>query len=255
MLILLQERARELGIDLSLKPNSTASRSYRKDYDLVVATDGINSRVRNEYADVFRPDIDMRECKFVWLGTHQKFDDAFTFIFEKTRHGWVWAHAYQFDDRHGDLHRRDAAGHLGAFRFEDMSKEEAVETCRKIFEPHLGGHALISTPHLRGSAVWMKFPRVLCEKWHHENVVLMGDAAATGHFSIGSGTRLAFDSAIALATTCIPSRHGRPPSTAIRMSAGSRCCGCSLRRATALNGSNRSSATSTSTRCSSTIRC
>ncbi|HHX89265.1 MAG TPA: bifunctional salicylyl-CoA 5-hydroxylase/oxidoreductase, partial [Paracoccus sp.] len=84
--------------------------------------------------------------------------------------------------------------------FEHMSKEETVETCRKIFEAHLGGHDLMSNAdHLRGSAVWMQFPRVICEKWYHENVVLMGDAAATGHFSIGSGSRLAFDSAIALA--------------------------------------------------------
>jgi anthraniloyl-CoA monooxygenase len=73
-------------------------RDYRKDYDLVVAADGINSRTRTMFEDVFKPDIDVRKCKFVWLGTHQKFDDAFTFIFEKTEHGWVWAHAYQFDD-------------------------------------------------------------------------------------------------------------------------------------------------------------
>ena len=84
--------------------------------------------------------------------------------------------------------------------FPDMTKEETVETCRRIFERHLGGHDLMSNAaHLRGSAVWMQFPRVICENWYHENVVLMGDAAATGHFSIGSGTRLAFDSAIALA--------------------------------------------------------
>jgi anthraniloyl-CoA monooxygenase len=81
-----------------------------------------------------------------------------------------------------------------------MEKEEIVATCERIFERHLGGHALMSNAsHLRGSAVWMQFPRVICERWHHENVVLMGDAAATGHFSIGSGTRLAIDSAIALA--------------------------------------------------------
>jgi 2-polyprenyl-6-methoxyphenol hydroxylase-like FAD-dependent oxidoreductase len=140
--------------------------------------------------------------------------------------------------------------------FEDMSKEEAVETCRKIFEPHLGGHELISNAaHLRGSAVWMNFPRVICEKWHHENVVLMGDAAATGHFSIGSGTRLAFDSAISLATYLHSEPTMEPPSPAIRRSAGSRCCACNRRRATALNGSNRWSVTSISTRCSSTIPC
>jgi anthraniloyl-CoA monooxygenase len=201
MLILLQDRARELGVDLRFETEFDSIESYRKDYDLVVACDGINSRVRTEYADVFRPDIDMRECKFVWLGTHQKFDDAFTFIFEKTEHGWVWAHVYQFDDNTATFIVECQQGTWDRWGFADMSKEETVETCRRIFEAHLGGHDLMSNAaHLRGSAVWMNFPRVICEKWHHENVVLMGDAAATGHFSIGSGSRLAFDSAISLAS-------------------------------------------------------
>ncbi|MET4129250.1 bifunctional salicylyl-CoA 5-hydroxylase/oxidoreductase [Roseovarius sp. MBR-6] len=201
MLILLQDRARELGVELRFETEFASAESYRQDYDLVVACDGINSRVRNEYADIFRPDIDMRECKFVWLGTHQKFDDAFTFIFEKTEHGWVWAHVYQFDDNTATFIVECQQGTWDRWGFEAMSKEETVETCRRIFEAHLGGHELMSNAaHLRGSAVWMNFPRVICEKWHHENVVLMGDAAATGHFSIGSGSRLAFDSAISLAS-------------------------------------------------------
>ncbi len=200
MLILLQERARELGIDLRFETEFGSAEDYRKDYDLVVATDGINSRVRNEYVDVFKPDIDTRLCKFVWLGTHQKFDDAFTFIFEKTEHGWMWAHVYQFDADTATFIVECSQATWDAWGFEDMSKEETVETCRQVFERHLDGHKLMSNAaHLRGSAVWMNFPRVICETWYHENVVLMGDAAATAHFSIGSGSRLAFDSAIALA--------------------------------------------------------
>ena len=97
MLIILQERARELGVHLQFETEFKTAEEYRRDYDLVVASDGLNSVVRNEYIDVFKPDIDTRLCKFVWLGTHQKFDDAFTFIFEKTEHGWLWAHVYQFD--------------------------------------------------------------------------------------------------------------------------------------------------------------
>ena len=97
MLILLQARARELGVEMRFETEFDSAESYRRDYDLVVASDGINSRVRQEYAEVFRPDIDTRLCKFIWLGTHQKFDDAFTFIFERTQHGWMWAHVYQFD--------------------------------------------------------------------------------------------------------------------------------------------------------------
>jgi anthraniloyl-CoA monooxygenase len=200
MLVLLQARARELGVEMQFETEFRSAEDYRRDYDLVVASDGINSLVRCEYADVFKPDIDQRLVKFIWLGTHQKFDDAFTFIFEKTEWGWFWAHVYQFDDNTATFivdcmpETWDRAG------FERMTKEETVETCRKIFERHLGGHELISNAaHLRGSAVWMQFPRVLCERWHNGNVVLMGDAAATGHYSIGSGSRLAFDSAIALA--------------------------------------------------------
>lgn len=200
MLILLQARARELGVDMRFETEFKSAEEYRKEYDLVVATDGINSLVRKEYADVFQPDIDVRKCKFVWLGTHAKFDDAFTFIFEKTEHGWVWAHVYQFDDNTATFIVETLPETWDRWGFETMSKEETVETCRKIFEKHLGGHELMSNAaHLRGSAVWMQFPRVICGHWYHENVVLMGDAAATGHFSIGSGSRLAFDSAIALA--------------------------------------------------------
>lgn len=200
LLLLLQERARELGVELRFRTETTSAEPFRRDYDLVVGCDGINSVVRREYAEHFRPDIDLRLCKFIWLGTHQKFDDAFTFIFEETEHGWVWAHAYQFD--------RDTATFIVECRpetwerwgFAGMEKEEIIATCERIFARHLGGHRLMSNAnHLRGSAVWMQFPRVICEKWYHGNVVLMGDAAATGHFSIGSGTRLAFDSAIALA--------------------------------------------------------
>jgi anthraniloyl-CoA monooxygenase len=200
MLVILQARARELGVDLRFETEFKSAEDYRRDYDLVVATDGINSLVRREYADVFQPDVDVRKCKFVWLGTHAKFDDAFTFIFEKTAHGWVWAHVYQFDKDTATFIVECLPETWDRWGFEAMSKEETIAVCERIFAKHLNGHSLMSNAaHLRGSAVWMQFPRVICGKWYHENVVLMGDAAATGHFSIGSGSRLAFDSAIALA--------------------------------------------------------
>ncbi len=200
MLILLQERARELGVDLQFETRFNSSDAYRKEFDIVVAADGINSVVRREYESRFRPDIDTRLCKFIWLGTHQKFNDAFTFIFEKSDHGWIWAHVYQFDKDTATVIIECRQETWDAWGFEAMSKEETIRTCERIFANHLGGHHLMSNAdHLRGSSVWMNFPRVICENWHHENIVLMGDAAATGHFSIGSGTRLAFDSAIALA--------------------------------------------------------
>ncbi|AXT34677.1 bifunctional salicylyl-CoA 5-hydroxylase/oxidoreductase [Phaeobacter sp. LSS9] len=200
MLVILQERARELGIDLQFETEVGPAASYQADYDLVVACDGLNSRVRSEFADQFKPNVDVRPCKFIWLGTKQKFDDAFTFIFEKTQHGWMWIHAYQFDAETATVIVECSAQTWENWGFEAMSKDEILRTCEEIFADHLDGHSLISNAdHLRGSAVWINFPRVLCETWHHENVVLLGDASATAHFSIGSGTRLAFDSAIALA--------------------------------------------------------
>ena len=200
LLIILQARARELGVELRFETEFKTAEEYRAEYDLVVAADGLNSLVRREYGSAFQPDIDTRKCKFVWLGSHARFDDAFTFIFEKTAHGWVWAHVYQFDKDTATFIVECLPKTWDAWGFEAMSKEETVETCRKIFAAYLGGHGLMSNAaHLRGAAVWMQFPRVICETWYHENLVLMGDAAATGHFSIGSGTRLALDSAIALA--------------------------------------------------------
>ncbi|WP_282052527.1 bifunctional salicylyl-CoA 5-hydroxylase/oxidoreductase [Phaeobacter inhibens] len=200
MLVILQERARELGVDLQFETEVGPAASYQAEYDLVVACDGLNSRVRSEFAEHFKPNVDVRPCKFIWLGTKQKFDDAFTFIFEKTQHGWMWIHAYQFDADTATVIVECSAQTWENWGFEAMSKDEILRTCEEIFADHLGGHALISNAdHLRGSAVWINFPRVLCETWHHENVVLLGDASATAHFSIGSGTRLAFDSAIALA--------------------------------------------------------
>ena len=200
LLILLQQRARELGVEMLFETEFKSAEHYRKDYDLVVASDGINSLVRREFADVFKPEIDTRLCKFIWLGTHQKFAGAFTFIFEQTEHGWMWAHVYQFDDNTATFIVECLPETWSKAGFQDMSKEETVATCERIFAKHLDNHNLISNAaHLRGSAVWMQFPRIICQRWYHENVVLMGDSAATSHFSIGSGTRLAFDSAIALA--------------------------------------------------------
>ncbi|MBW7946865.1 MAG: FAD-dependent monooxygenase, partial [Sphingomonadaceae bacterium] len=199
LLLLLQARALELGVEIRFETEAEPTRHYMEKYDLVVAADGLNSRTRTEFADHFQPNIDVRKCKFVWLGTHQKFDDAFTFIFEKTEHGWVWAHAYQFDADTATFIVECTEDTWAAFGFGEMTKEESIATCERIFARHLGGHPLMSNAaHIRGSA-WINFPRVLCERWSYENVALLGDAAATAHFSIGSGSKLAMESAVALA--------------------------------------------------------
>jgi anthraniloyl-CoA monooxygenase len=199
LLILLQERARELDINLEFQTDIADPRPFMESHDLVIAADGLNSRSRAAFADHFEPDIDTRKCKFVWLGTHQKFDDAFTFIFEKTEHGWVWAHAYQFDPDTATFIVECSQDTWDRFGFGSMSQQESITVCETIFEKHLGGHALMTNAnHIRGSA-WINFPRVLCERWSYQNLALMGDAAASAHFSIGSGTKLALESAIAMA--------------------------------------------------------
>ncbi|MEL6125693.1 MAG: bifunctional salicylyl-CoA 5-hydroxylase/oxidoreductase [Pseudomonadota bacterium] len=199
LLILLQERARQLGVDLQFETEIESAEAYRADYDVVIAADGLNSRTRMLYADTMKPDVDERLCQFVWLGTHQTFADAFTFIFEETRHGWVWAHAYQFDADTATFIVECAQDTFDAWGFGEMSQAESIAVCEEIFKDHLDGHPLMTNAHhIRGSA-WLRFPRVLCQKWSHGNVVLLGDAAATAHFSIGSGTKLALESAVALA--------------------------------------------------------
>ena len=199
LLLLLQERARELNVDLRFETEVGSASHYSEDYDIVVACDGLNSRSRHEFADVFKPDIDARLCQFVWLGTHQRFNDAFTFIFEETDKGWVWAHAYQFDDKTATFIVECSQRTFDAFGFGDMSQQESIAVCESIFKEHLGSHSLMTNAsHIRGSA-WIRFPRVLCEQWSHKNIVLLGDASATAHFSIGSGTKLALESAASLA--------------------------------------------------------
>jgi len=199
LLLDLQVRAGELGVKLQFQTEAADATEYMDQYDLVVAADGLNSKTRTALAEHFRPEIDIRKCHFVWYGTHQKFDDAFTFIFRETDKGWIWAHAYQFDKDTATFIVECAPDTYAAHGFAEMSKEESIRVCEEIFADDLGGHRLMSNAnHIRGSA-WLNFPRVICEKWHHENVVLLGDASATAHFSIGSGSKLGFESAVALA--------------------------------------------------------
>jgi anthraniloyl-CoA monooxygenase len=200
LLNLLQQRAVALGVTLHFEKEVETVAELARTHDLVVAADGLNSKIRSEFAQHFRPNFDLRKCKFVWLGTHQKFDDAFTFIFEETEHGWVWAHTYQFDADTATFIVECSETTWAKLGFGAMSKEASIATCERIFGRYLGGHRLMSNARHLGGAGWSNFPRVLCETWSYHNIVLMGDAAATAHFSIGSGTKLAMESAISLAT-------------------------------------------------------
>lgn len=198
LLNILQDRARALGIDLQFGVEADPEAPQFEAFDLLIASDGINSRMREAHAAEFGVEIDTRRNKFVWLGTHQRFD-AFTFIFKKTEHGWVWAHAYQFDRDTATFIVECSPETFARFGFGELGQRETCRICGEIFADWLGGNALMSNAgHLRGSA-WLNFRRIDCRSWHSKNVVLLGDAAHTAHFSIGSGTKLAFEDAIMLA--------------------------------------------------------
>lgn len=201
LLQLLHERARELGVGLHFESEFTVDDLNTRfaDADVIVASDGLNSKVRNSDHETFQCSIDVRPNKFVWLGTKQTFRDAFTFIFEETEHGWIWAHAYQFDQDTSTFIVETTPEVYDALGFDNMSHQESAETCRKIFEKYLDGHELLTnSAHIRGSA-WINFPHVLCENWvKDDRIVLIGDAAHTAHFSIGSGTKLGLEDAISL---------------------------------------------------------
>ncbi len=163
----------------------------------MVAADGVNSRTRKRHAAVFEPDIDARECRFIWLGTTKPFP-AFTFAFEETEHGWFQIHAYQFSTSLSTVIVETREETWRAHGLDAANHEQSIAFCEELFAKYLDGHRLMSNAaHLRGSA-WLNFQRVLCKRWHHGNRVLIGDAAHTAHFSIGSGTKLAMEDAIAL---------------------------------------------------------
>jgi len=188
-----------------------ASDEQFPDADLIVASDGLNSRIRNLHAATYQPDIDLRRCRFVWLGTRKRFE-AFTFAFEETEHGWFQAHAYRFDEDTSTFIVETPEEVWQKSGLDRMDKEASIAFCERLFARYLDGHRLMSNAvHLRGSAQWIRFPRVVCGRWVHDNgrapVVLMGDAAHTAHFSIGSGTKLALEDAIELAR-CVGRRRG-----------------------------------------------
>ncbi|WP_426042453.1 bifunctional salicylyl-CoA 5-hydroxylase/oxidoreductase [Brevundimonas sp. TWP2-3-4b1] len=196
LLTILQDRARSLGVDLRFQSEVADVRAL--DADVIIAADGLNSRVRNETLEVFGVDVDVRPNKYIWLGTTQAFD-AFTFAFVQTPHGWIWAHAYQFEPGASTFIVECSGATWRGLGFDGMGQDQTCRTAEALFAGWLGGHALMSNArHLRGSA-WLNFSRVACANWRDGKVVLLGDAAHTAHFSIGSGTKLAFEDAIRLA--------------------------------------------------------
>jgi anthraniloyl-CoA monooxygenase len=206
LLNILQDRARELGVRLEFRTEVEVDPAPLTQYDLVVASDGANSKWRAAFAEDFGVDIDVRANKYVWLGANKAFE-AFTFAFEQTPAGWVWAHAYKFEPNASTFIVECSEPTWRGLGFDKMSQDETCRAAEKLFARYLDGATLsTNAKHLRGSA-WLNFPRIVCNHWHRGNLVLMGDAAHTAHFSIGSGTKLAFEDAILLADVL----HGGKP--------------------------------------------
>ncbi len=191
LLEILQDRAEQLGVSLQFDAEISDLEGL-KQHDLVVAADGINSVIRAANAEHFKPDIEVGRAKFIWLGTTRLFD-KFTFIIKENEHGLFQVHAYQFEEGTSTFIVECDEDSWRAAGLEDASEEESIAYCERLFAEELQGHSLMGN-----FSRWINFRRVKNERWHHENVVLIGDAAHTAHFSIGSGTKLAMEDAIHL---------------------------------------------------------
>ncbi|MCJ9700731.1 bifunctional salicylyl-CoA 5-hydroxylase/oxidoreductase [Bradyrhizobium sp. SHOUNA76] len=192
LLLILQERARELGVVLHFEVD-VEDESRFADADLVLIADGINSRFREKYVDHFQPEVDVRSNKFAWMGSTRPLD-AFTFIFQETEWGPFIAHAYQYEAGHStwifetDPETFERAGLTG------LDETQSAARMAEIFGWFLEGHKLLTN-----RSMWRNFPMIRSKRWVKDNMVLLGDAKASAHFSIGSGTKLAMEDAIALA--------------------------------------------------------
>lgn len=194
LLAILQERAAELGVELRFGVEANAD-DYG-DADVIVVADGAGSATRPARAQAFGTTLEARCNRYIWLGTRQRFD-AFTFAFEETPHGWFQVHAYQFDADTGTVIVECREETWRAAGLDTATTAESLAFCERLFAPYLDGHALMSNAtHLANP--WVSFVQVNNARWFDGNRVLIGDAAHTAHFSIGSGTKLALEDAIAL---------------------------------------------------------
>lgn len=208
LLNILQHRCEELGVELVFETEVADDQAVAARYGahLVIAVDGLHSRTRARYASSYQPQLDTgagHRCRFVWLGTRKKFE-AFTFAFRQTPHGWFQAHIYQYDGDTSTFIVETPEAVWRAAGLADMDQQQSLAFCERLFADVLDGHGLLANAaHQRGAGSWSTFPRLVCGQWVHWNqdvpVVLMGDAAHSAHYSIGSGTKLALEDAIELA--------------------------------------------------------
>jgi 2-polyprenyl-6-methoxyphenol hydroxylase-like FAD-dependent oxidoreductase len=193
LLDLLYRRATDLGVRVRFE-TEVAHIAELRGADLIALCDGANSRLRDAAADRFGTSSELGRNRYIWLGTTKLFD-AFTFAFVETPAGWLWCHAYGFDRETSTFIVECAEPTWSQLGFDGMGEDETLALLESLFEAHLDGHPLRAN---RG-ARWRTFRTIENQKWQYENVVLLGDAAHTTHFTIGSGTKLALEDAIALA--------------------------------------------------------
>jgi anthraniloyl-CoA monooxygenase len=192
LLAILQRRCRELGVELQFEREVSDLGEF-EGHDLLVGADGVNSTVRPAFADHLRPSLDVHPTKFAWFGTDLVFD-AFTFLFRQNEHGLFQVHAYPFDGSTSTFIVECPEPVWRRAGLDRATEDESIAYCERLFAEELGGHRLLSN-----RSVWISFVTLRLESWHAGNVVLLGDAAHTAHFTIGSGTKLAMEDAVSLA--------------------------------------------------------
>jgi anthraniloyl-CoA monooxygenase len=210
LLEILQARCRDLGVTLHFRTEAPPADELSRTHDLVLAADGLNSATRSKYADTFRPDLEARRCKYMWLGTDLVFD-AFKFYVRETPHGVMQIHGYPYDatgstfivEMHDDVWHRAGFGEMSAPALgPGQSDEASIKRVKELFADILDGHEVQAN-----NSKWIGFTTIRNESWRHGNIVQLGDAAHTAHFSIGSGTKLAMEDALALAA-CLHENDG-----------------------------------------------
>ena len=197
LLDILVERAMDLGVDVQFQ-HDIKDLSEFADADVIVACDGANSHVRRLHNDYFQTDVRVGRNKYIWLGTHRVFD-SFMFAFEETAAGWIWFYSYPFNADTTTFIVECSPETWKGLGFDQLEPDASMKLLEEIFAHHLDGQPLMNSMRDLGKIPWLNFTRITNTSWHHDNIVLMGDAAHTTHFSIGSGTTLAMQDAIELA--------------------------------------------------------
>src|SRR6476620_363448 len=197
MLDILTKRAIDLGVQVRFE-TEIARPSQLPESDLIVACDGVNSRLRRLHADRFKTDVDVGRNKYIWLGTSTVFN-PFTYAFVETDAGWIWFYGYGFSSEASTCVVECSPETWAGLGFDRLGIEESISLLERTFERYLHGRPLMVQKRDAGRMPWLNYQTVTNRRWHNDDIVLMGDAAHTTHFSIGSGTRLAVEDAIGLA--------------------------------------------------------